>query len=121
VCDSDSIVQCVPDDRRSWAAGTKGNDLGIHVELCGRAKQTAAEWLDPVSLAGLRLASRLVATLCKRHGLPRQFVTAEELVRGVKGITTHDEIRKAWKQTTHTDPGASFPMAEFMRAVQMAG
>lgn len=121
VIDSDSVVQCVETDHRAWAAGRNANDFGVHIELCGLAKQTRAEWLDAVSLPQLQLAARLVSTLCKRYGLPRQFVQAADLARGVQGITTHDEVRLAWSQTTHHDPGPGWPALDFVRAVQLAG
>lgn len=119
--DADSIVQCVRDPHVAWHAGHTGNQRGIGVELCGLATQTREQWYDALSLPMLNLAARLVASLCGRYSLPRQFVPAADLLRGVKGITTHNEVRLAWKETTHTDPGNAFPLLDFIRAVQLAG
>ncbi len=68
----------------------------------------------------LQLAARLVAELCKRRGLPRQYVDARGLLAGSQGITTHKDVGEAWKETTHRDPGPSFPLLDFIAAVQRA-
>ena len=117
VCDSDSIVQCVRNDWQAWHAGHTANRRGVGVEITGRANQTDEQWLDDVSLATLARASRVVADLCAAYQLPRAFVRAGELVAGVRGITTHAEVSKAWRETTHTDPGPYFPLDAFVRAV----
>jgi N-acetyl-anhydromuramyl-L-alanine amidase AmpD len=121
VIDSDSIVQCVKDEHRAWAACHHGNDLGIHIELCGFVKQKRADWFDASSLPQLQLAARLVATLCGRFSLPRQFLSAKDLLAGKCGVTDHYEITEAWHESDHTDPGNGFPWPEFIRAVQLAG
>ena len=39
-----------------------------------------------------------------------QFIDAEGLKAGKKGVTTHAEVSKAFKKSNHTDPGLGFPM-----------
>ncbi len=120
--DSDSAVQCVQDMHIAWHCGHHGNQRSIGVEFCGQASQTRAQWLDAASLAELQLGARLVATLCGRYAIPRQLLTAPELLAGKKGVTTHAEVAKAWPaDTNHSDPGAGFPLIDFIRAVQLAG
>jgi hypothetical protein len=41
------------------------------------------------------------------------------LLRGDRGITTHDAVSKAFKQSTHWDPGPGFPLADFANAVRV--
>lgn len=120
--DGNSIVQCVQDMHTAWHAGHHANGRSIGVELCGRADQTRAQWLDGNSLPELQLAARLVATLCSRYGIPRQLLTPTEIITGKKGIATHADVSHAWPaDTQHSDPGPGFPLLDFIRAVQLAG
>ena len=94
---------------------------GIGVELCGRADQTREQWLDQSSLPMLCIAARLVAQLCLVHQIPPRLLSRDELRRVTPGITTHAAITDAFHgETTHSDPGAGFPLAEFVLAVKTA-
>lgn len=123
--DSDSTVQCVLEKDIAWAAPGANNN-GIHIELTGWAKQTAADWEDAYSTAELQIAASLVAKICARNGIPAQFVDEHELAdekgvaRGARGITTHACVSKAFKKSTHTDPGTGFPMVRFIDMVRAA-
>lgn len=118
--DSDSTVQCVLERDVAWHA-PGANHNGVGVELAGYARQTAAEWADPFSAAMLERAARLVAGVCRRHAVPVAFVDAAGLLRGESGITTHAEVSKAFKKSSHWDPGPGFPMAGFLERVRAAG
>lgn len=120
VVDTDSATQCVPDAYAAWHCGRNGNRWGIGIELCGRARQTRQQWLDELSLPMLRIASRLTADLCHRHGIEPVFLDHNALRAGGRGITSHVEVGAAWRQTRHTDPGPNFPLDLFMKAVVMA-
>jgi len=115
--DADSIVQCVREEDTAFAAPGLNAD-GIQIELAARAAQDAAGWADPYSMAVLVRAAELVADICKRHRLPVSFVDADGLLRGERGVTTHAEVTRAYKRSTHTDPGKSFPLAAFLAAVR---
>ncbi len=115
--DSDSIVQCVPDDDVAWAA-PGANHNGIQIELAGYASQSKRDWLDVQSTAMLLLAAELTALLLTRHSIPCTFVTSQGLRSGQRGITTHAAVSVAFGRSNHTDPGASFPMAEYLTMVQ---
>lgn len=119
VCDSNSIVRMVPLDRRAYHCGQNGNDAFLGIELCGAATQTDAQWRDAVSLPMLQLAIRRFAELCKQFNVPPRYVDFAAVHRGDRGITTHLDIRRAWAQTTHTDPGPGFPLADFIEAVRV--
>lgn len=122
VVDGNSATQCVEDRWIAWHARSRGNAVGIGVELCGRAAQTRSQWFDTVSLATMNIAARLCADLCERWSIPPIAVTTEGLLRGVAtGITTHAAVSKAWKQSTHWDPGPGFPFDDFVEAVASAG
>lgn len=115
--DSDSVIQCVREEDTAFAAPGLNSD-GIQIEMAGAASQTAADWSDAYSQAMLARTARLVAGLCRRHGLPVAFVDAAGLLRGEKGVSTHAEVTKAYRQSTHTDPGKGFDMEAFLEMVR---
>lgn len=116
VVDDSEVVQCVRLDDVAFAAPPL-NDAGVHIELCGRAAQTARDWSDPYSTAQLYLAADLVAALCVRYALPVAYCDADALRAGSCGLTGHREVSRAWGKTDHTDPGESFPWAPFVALV----
>lgn len=116
--DDKEIWGSVHEEDTAWHAPPNQHSIGI--EHAGFAAQTVAEWSDPYSEAMLRLSARLAAGICARHGLPVAFVPAAGLLRGERGITTHAEVSKAWRQTDHSDPGPNFPMAHYLNLVREA-
>lgn len=108
--DADSVTQSVHEEDIAFAA-PGCNKEGIQIELCGRARQSAAEWQDAYSIHQLELLAQLVADICVRWDIPICFLSAEALkLAGVGGITTHAEVSKAFRKSTHWDPGPNFPM-----------
>jgi N-acetyl-anhydromuramyl-L-alanine amidase AmpD len=116
VIDTDSVTQCLDELAVAWHCGHTGNARSIGIEFCGRARQSADEWLDDLSRPMLELGARLVREVCDRHHLPIQFVNAHGLRRGDRGVTTHAEVTRAWGESTHTDPGPNFPMGPLLTA-----
>lgn len=115
--DSDSVVQCVREEDTAYTAPGANHD-GVQIEMAGYARQSAAEWADPYSRAMLARVADLVADLCRRYSLPVAFVDEVGLLGGARGITTHAAVSRAWRRSTHTDPGPHFPMAEFLEVVR---
>lgn len=100
------------------AFGAKGlNANGIHIELVGFAQQSQTEWTDDYSYRTLVRAARLVKELCFLYSVPITFVDAAGLKAGAKGITTHNEVNRAFPSSGHTDPGPHFPLDWFLRQV----
>lgn len=118
--DPDSVVQCVDERACAWAAMQVGNAYGIHIEMAGRAAQTAAEWADGPSQAIIARTAALTADICRRHNIPARVLTDQQLANGEKGITTHAAISRVFKQSDHTDPGGGFPMQQFVNLVHKA-
>jgi N-acetyl-anhydromuramyl-L-alanine amidase AmpD len=116
--DCDSIVQCVRVQDIAWHA--KGaNHNGVGIELAGYAKQTTAQWKDEYSSAMLELAASLVGRLCADINLPAEYVDANDIKLGKRGITTHADVTRAFKiPGGHTDPGPNFPMQDFIYLVR---
>ncbi len=115
--DNDSIVQCVRDEDTAWHA-PGANHNGIGFEHAGFARQTKAEWMDDFGLQMLGRSAELAAKLVVKYSIPVEFVDAEGLKVGKRGFTTHAEVSKAFKKSTHTDPGKGFPLAEYLDMVK---
>lgn len=135
---AEDVWQCVKDmDVPYCAPGVNHNFL--HFEHEGYASQTPAQWQDDRSQRTLDRSARLAAMKCVEFSIPVQFVDAEGLLEGDRGITTHREVTRACQLanqrhfhaspfynkehptiplTTHTDPGVSFPMLEYLAAVR---
>jgi hypothetical protein len=115
--DNNSIVQSVRDKDVAWHA-PGANSQGIGIEHAGYARQRADEWADEYSSAALKRSAALVSALCAKYGIPVVFLPASKLTTGARGITTHAEVSKAWRKTTHTDPGTNFPMDRYLDMVR---
>lgn len=118
--DADSIVQCVKDDDVAWHA-PGNNHNGIGLEHAGYANQRADQWADDFSSKMLELSAHHCAHLCDRYQIPKEYVDAAGLIAGRRGITTHDAVSKAWKKSSHWDPGPNFPMARYIELVRQHG
>jgi N-acetyl-anhydromuramyl-L-alanine amidase AmpD len=116
VVDPVQIVQCVREEDVAWGAGG-ANRRGIHIELCGKAGQTAADWADGASRAELDLAARLVADLCRRYSIPEVRLDPAALKAGATGIAGHADCSQAFGGT-HWDPGPAFPWDLFLDEVR---
>lgn len=116
--DNDSVVQYVPDDEVAYhAAGL--NEQSIGIEQAGRAAQDAAGWSDHFSQQMIDTqVIPLVAHLVTKHHIPVRFVDAAAINRGEAGITTHAEVSKAKRKSTHWDPGPNYPIHYVVMKVQ---
>lgn len=115
--DSDSCVRMVPDLVIPWGA-TGGNTGGLHVEICGRAAWTKAEWLSTRHKKMLDRAAFKVAVWCYQYRIPAAWVRSKGLKNGYKGLTTHKDVNDAFGGGDHWDPGPGFPSQEFLALVQ---
>jgi len=124
--DSDTIVQEVEHKDEAHAARAHGNDLGVHIEICGLASQSAAQWNDPVSKATLENAAKLVVAIRKTGNFgsvvrltPAQLRQAWDGGKA-RGICGHVDITKAFPEDhgTHTDPGVAFPWTAFLNRIK---
>lgn len=114
--DNNSAVGYVHERDIAWGAPGL-NHNGIHLELAGYARQTAAQWADLYSLQVFRIAIPLARDICQRNHIPMTYRDATQLRAQVPGITTHRAGSQAFKPGGHTDPGPDFPMTWFIRCV----
>ena len=117
-------LQEVPDGDRSHCARYHGNEIGIHIEICG-TRQTREQWLDSVSKPTLETTAYLTAVLLKRHNLAFKLLTVAETraayYNSVKptGITDHSRVTQAYPEDNgdHMDVGTAFPWDVFLDMV----
>lgn len=115
--DSDSVIQCVLEKDVAWHA-QGGNKYGIGLEHAGFARQSREQWLDAYSKAMLGLSAKLSSMLCDKFNIPKEYIDRDGLKNGLKGITTHNEITKAFNIVGgHYDPGPNFPMDYYIELV----
>jgi len=121
--DSDSVVQCVRTTDEAHTAAGRGNDIGIHIEVCGRAGQTAAQWDDPVSRATIDHLAGLCRTLLHKYPRIRAVdLTPAQLRAGQRwAFCEHKDISVAWGETDHWDPGPAFPWARLFQLITTGG
>jgi hypothetical protein len=108
VVDVLECVRCLPNTAVPWGA-PGANEQGFHIEQCGYAKWTEAQWLAHDTM--LHRTAFKTAYHCDLFKLPVRFCKAADLRAGRKGITTHAEVTKAFPGPgrTHTDPGTNYP------------
>jgi N-acetyl-anhydromuramyl-L-alanine amidase AmpD len=116
--DQDSTVQCVLTADQAHTARGQGNRRGIHHELCGKANQGVAGWADVASWGTLAQAARQCARDAKKWDIPVKRLTPTQVAAGAKGFCGHDDISKAFRESTHTDPGPTFPWTAFLDMVR---
>lgn len=117
VVDNKDIIRCVPDQYQAYAA-LGGNVQGLHIEIVGTAAQGAKGWADDYSQAALRNAAAVAATWADVYGIPVRKLSSADVKAGKRGICGHINITEAFKQSTHTDPGPTFPWDQFIQMVQ---
>lgn len=115
VVDDAEAWGCVYDENVAYHAPPNPRSLGI--ELATRSSSTPATWADPYHAAMLENAAAIVRDWCTTHHLPVQLLTVADVRNGRPGICGHVHVSAAFGQSTHTDPGPSFPWTRFLQLV----
>lgn len=106
--DGSSIVQSLDTDYRAWHVGSpEGNAGGIGYEITGTNAKSRAWWMDHVAWG---LLAGQIRRDCAEHSIAPRLLSISQIRSGETGIITHDQARRAWGGTTHTDPGPGFPL-----------
>lgn len=117
--DDDSIVQSVMDHHIAWhAPGANGRSIGI--EHAGYARQRPSQWADPFSQRMLARSAILVARLCARWNIPVRKLDDSEVASGQRGICGHHDVSRAFRKSTHYDPGPDFPWDAYLESIRAA-
>jgi len=122
--DWDSLTQALDTDRKAGHAGSAyGNENAIAIEFTGLDSWTRQKWLDSIawSQVGAWIAYILQHDPDYR-GFQVRRATVQEMRDNpkVKAFYGHDDMRRAWGGTDHTDPGPNFPWDRLFAAVNAA-
>jgi len=101
------LILCNTDDFMPYAAGPTGNARCLHISLTGYARMSREDWLDDD--AKLRRTAEQIASWSQLYDIPLEFIDADRLRAGARGVHGHAEISEAWREVNHTDPGPGFP------------
>lgn len=114
--DGERIIQSLNTDYRAFHVGSStGNSGGIAYEITGTNAKSRSWWLANVRWD---LLAAQIRRDCAAHGITPRLLTVEEIKAGKTGIMTHDQARRAWGGTDHTDPGPGFPMDHLLAQVK---
>lgn len=119
-CDRDSVIQSLDTDAVAGHAGSSaGNQNAIAVEITGANGWSRETWLRSVAWDEL---GRVLAEVCRHYGIAVRRASVTEMVNDakVRAFYGHDDMRRAWGGTTHTDPGPGFPWDRLFQAVNAA-
>lgn len=108
VDDTGARVDYVRWEHTAFAAPGANAD-GDHLELCGFARWSREVWLR--EHAGMLEAAALwLADRASARSVPLELLGPAELRADRRGVTTHDAVTRAFRRSTHTDPGPGFPL-----------
>lgn len=126
IVDVATEVHCVPDNTVAFHAPP--NERSIGIEICADGgdpkvaptNYTLEQWTSPQCWPAVLRAAQRTAELCTRFNIPVVKLSPADLVAGRRGICGHVDISQAFRESTHSDPGPSFPWASFLAAVAAA-
>lgn len=110
-CDTEGkVLQCLPEDVRSWADAGYGNNNLVTFEICESdyIRYTGGANYDVLNadkfkadiMRGYNTAVLLCADICRRYG----WNPTDKLPSGLYLISSHDEGRRAGLSSAHVDP-----------------
>lgn len=122
--DADSVTQSLDTNARAGHAGSRqGNDNAIAFELTGTNDRSRQWWLDNIAWGKL---GEVIAYILRNDPDYQGFQVRRALVAEMRGnprvraFYGHDDMRRAWGGTDHTDPGPGFPWDRLFAAVNAA-
>lgn len=122
--DGDSVTQSLDTSKRAGHSGSvTGNENAIAVEITGGNGKSRAWWLANVDWAEL---GAVLAKVIRAHWPDGSFKVRRASVAEmrsnpkVRAFYGHDDMRRAWGGTTHTDPGPNFPWDRLFESVNAA-
>lgn len=122
--DKDSVIQSIDTDYRVGHAGSyEGNEHAIAFEITGANGWSRTQWLNNVAWAKL---AYVIAYMLKHDPdlanfqIRRASVSEMKANPKIKAFYGHNDMRLAWGDTTHTDPGPNFPWDKLIAEVKKA-
>lgn len=122
--DGDSVIQSLDTDAKAGHAGSSnGNNSAIAFELAGLDSRSRQWWLDNIAWSRLGYVIAYILQHDPDYAgfqVRRASVAEMQANPRVKAFYGHDDMRRAWGGTTHTDPGENFPWDRLFAAVNAA-
>ena len=118
--DDNSVIQSLDTDSKAGHAGSNtGNQNAVAVEITGFNGWSRQKWLDNVAW---ELLGSVLAQVCRHYGIAVRRASVAEMQASpkVRAFYSHDDMRRAWGGTDHTDPGPNFPWDRLFQAVNNA-
>ncbi len=120
----DSVTQSLDTNAKAGHAGSGyGNENAIAFEITGTNDKSRDWWLGNVAWGQL---GYVIAYILRNDpdfaGFQVRRASVGEMQSNpkVKAFYGHDDMRRAWGGTTHTDPGPNFPWDRLFAAVNEA-
>ena len=117
--DSAEAVQYVYDSVVAYHAPPNQHSLGVEL-CCSLTNEGRDHWQRADHQAMLKRAAELVAGLALAYDVPITKLSPADLKAGRHGICGHVDVRDAWHETSHWDPGPHFPWGQFLGMVRAA-
>ena len=118
--DADSVTQSLDTKARAGHAGSRhGNENAVAVEITGTNSKSRAWWLAHVAWDRLgRALGWLIVNDPDFRDFKIRRATVAEMKANPKtrAFYSHDQMRRAWGGTSHTDPGDNFPWDRLISA-----
>lgn len=114
------VIQSLDTAARAGHAGNgPGNNHSIAVEISGFNAWSRQTWLGGVCWD---LLGRVLAEVCRAYGIEVRRASVAEMQANpkVRAFYSHDDMRRAWGGTDHTDPGPNFPWDKLFAVVNAA-
>lgn len=122
--DKDSATQSIDTaDKVGHAGSSQGNENAVCFELTGANGWSRAQWLANIDW---EITARVAAAVIRAHWPDGSFqnrrATVAEMKANprIKAHYGHDDMRRAWGGTTHTDPGPNFPWDHLIAVIDTA-
>lgn len=119
--DKDSVTQSLDTRARAGHAGSRnGNENSISWEITGANGWSRQQWLNNVAWDKMGKAMAYLILNdpdFKGFEVRRASVREMQINPKVKAFYGHDDMRRAWGGTDHTDPGPNFPWDRLFQAV----
>lgn len=120
VCiDDGETIGCVKPEHVAWHAPGANRD-GYGMEHAGYARQKPQDWGDDYSDRLLARSAIHAARICRLFAIPAARLTPDGVKAQMKGFCGHVDVNRAYKRSTHTDPGLFFPWDHYLHLVRVA-
>lgn len=113
VSDAHRDYQVLWDSLIGFHAPPNSNSLGFEM-CCTLSNEGKGHWRGKGHRKMMRRTAKLVAQAALHYDVPIRKLSPAELRAGKRGIVGHDDVRDAWGQTNHWDPGPHFPWQQFL-------